>query len=308
MNPLLVIFDRSIFRKFRKIQLKILKVAVFIFILLLLGAAIGLLSKEFGIFDNILHHKNDLDIWTLLFLFIGLFVVLAIHELGHLAAGLIQGFRFELFVVGFIGIKRDDQDRIKLYFNTDLSMFGGMAATSPVDDHIASSKKFANVILAGPLTSLAFALFCFIVAYLFDHSVNSFFFLTGIMSTTIFFATTIPSSTGHFYTDRKRYQRLTGSRKEKDIELALLKIFVTKAKDLPINELNESEIRLITEDKSKLLQYIGYFYLYEYHIKDQEKLKPIKEAMERLRPKIPKQIANQLDKELQKIESSKESK
>ena len=40
------------------------------------------------------------------------FIAIFLHELGHLAAGLIQGFKIQLFVVAFLGIKRQD-DKIK---------------------------------------------------------------------------------------------------------------------------------------------------------------------------------------------------
>ena len=41
------------------------------------------------------------------------FVVLGVHELGHLIAGLVQGFRFELFVVGPLGIRREEEKTLK---------------------------------------------------------------------------------------------------------------------------------------------------------------------------------------------------
>ncbi len=47
------------------------------------------------------------------------FIAIFIHELGHLLAGLIQGFKLQLFVVAFLGIKRVD-DKIEFYFNKEL--------------------------------------------------------------------------------------------------------------------------------------------------------------------------------------------
>jgi hypothetical protein len=47
------------------------------------------------------------------------FFAILLHELGHLVAGIIQGFKIELFVVGFLGIKREN-NKLKFYFNTNV--------------------------------------------------------------------------------------------------------------------------------------------------------------------------------------------
>ena len=40
------------------------------------------------------------------------FLVLAVHEFGHLLTGLFQGFQLQFFVIGFLGIKRKDSNSI----------------------------------------------------------------------------------------------------------------------------------------------------------------------------------------------------
>jgi len=55
-------------------------------------------------------------------------IVVAINELGHLITGLLQGFRFQMYVVRPLGIKRDERsERIVGYINKDLNLIGGLA-------------------------------------------------------------------------------------------------------------------------------------------------------------------------------------
>ena len=83
------------------LKLRTLKHPVLIAMSMLL--ATPLYANMFKIFPK--GEKPSLPIFLLLLL-CALFVALAAHELGHLCAGLIQGFRFELFVVGLLGVRR----------------------------------------------------------------------------------------------------------------------------------------------------------------------------------------------------------
>lgn len=188
-------------------------------------------------------------IFTILF-------VLGIHELGHLVTGLIQGFQFELFVVGPLGVKRED-NKIKVYLNKNLAYYGGVAAVLPVDDNPKNIKKFANVILAGPLSSLVLSIICLIFTYFFNFSGELFVFMAGFTSFGIFLATTIPSKTGTFFSDRKRYQRLISKGKERETEIALLRIIGIYGRDNSYKNVNIDDINLVIQDTH--YQYFGIF-------------------------------------------------
>lgn len=54
-----------------------------------------------SVFENIIFFTS---------IFLAPFLAILLHELGHLVAGIIQGFKTELFVVGFLGIKRKTID------------------------------------------------------------------------------------------------------------------------------------------------------------------------------------------------------
>lgn len=82
-------------------------------VLALLMGALGALSGYYGI--KLLQSEWPIDKFEpqgagekILFIFIAFFavwVVIAFHELGHLSAGLVQGFRTALYTAGFLGVR-----------------------------------------------------------------------------------------------------------------------------------------------------------------------------------------------------------
>lgn len=226
--------------------------------------------------------------------------VLGIHELGHLVTGLIQGFRFELFVVGPLGIKRKD-NKIKVYLNKNLAYYGGVAAVLPVDDNPKNIKKFANVILAGPLSSLVLSIICLLFAYFFNFPGELFVFMAGFTSFGIFLATTIPSKTGTFFTDRKRYQRLMSKGEEREIEIALLRIIGIYGRDNSYKNVNIDDINLIIQDTS--YHYFGLFtkLSYQHETTGSYDVKT-KLDFDELTLTMPKSFVKVIVKELDKLE------
>lgn len=195
-------------------------------------------------------------------------VVLAVHELGHLVAGLAQGFRFELFVVGPLGIRREGE-KAKLYLNKNLGFYGGVAATSPRDDDPANARRFANVLLAGPVASLLFAAFCGAIAVFLDGPLGLLMMTGAAISVAIFFATTIPSRTGMFFTDRKRYQRLIRTGKDQEVELALLRIMGRFSQDNSYRNVREEDIELLRRDEDPYIRFMGLFNLMCFQLEKQ---------------------------------------
>ncbi|MEM9821230.1 MAG: site-2 protease family protein [Bacteroidota bacterium] len=233
------------------------------------------------------------------------FTVIAIHELGHLLMGLWQGFDFQLFVVGFLGIRREEDRSIKVYFNRDWNFFGGVAATAPTEYTPKTLEQLARVMLAGPMASLGLALLALCLAVLTGGVMRMLFFITGLMSLLIVLATTLPEKTGLFYTDRKRYQRLKNGGQAQAIEGALAQANAQKLREQPMTDLPLAQLRKITEDELALVQYLGYFYLYEYHLMTREwnELELVKVKMESLAQKLPKSLIKHFDRELEKLET-----
>ena len=209
-------------------------------------------------------------LFTFLFVtFLGIITALAIHELGHLLTGLAQGFRFEMFVVFLLGIKRTGKGDVKVYINKNIGYMGGIAATVPTDPHADNRRKFARVIIAGPLASLVFALLCFAGLTFAKGALFSFFLIAGASSIGLFFATTLPKKSGMFFTDRARYQRLISKGKSACSEAALLEIMAIAVKDNSCKNLPLEKMRLLQEDDEDFMRFWGYYYEY-YYFKENE--------------------------------------
>ena len=153
-----------------------------------------------------------------------LVVVLGMHELGHLAGGRLAGFRFFLFVVGPLRIRRAAEGAIEVGWNRSLALAGGLAASLPTADHVedpgALRRGVATMVAAGPALSLAFALAAFgldaalgaLNVATGDGPANFFvrdtLIVAGLGSLGIFAATLVPARTSGFYTDGMRLWRL----------------------------------------------------------------------------------------------------
>lgn len=215
-------------------------------------------------------------------IFLAPFLAILLHELGHLIAGIIQGFKTELFVVGFLGIKREN-NKLKIYFNTNIQYFGGVAATSPTkivsDDEL--KVKYKIILISGPIISLFFGVLSFSIFYLFDSAFTSFWGLLAITSFGIFLATTLPEKTGIFFTDRKRFQRLSDKGKIGQIELAFLQIVNQSLLEGNCKNLSLQNIEKMKSDEEKIIQFWAYYFEFQY-FKDNEKIKESENSKSKL--------------------------
>jgi hypothetical protein len=242
---------------------KVIACVVLLFFILLAGYAVG---RGFSIFP-----KGDKPngFLFLLLTITALFVTFAIHELGHLLTGLAQGFRFELFVVGLLGIKRDN-NAIKIYLNKDLGMMGGIAATVPVQQSPANRKKFARMVIAGPVASLLFGIVAFLmIMYSTGGAARGFWIVASACSLGLVLATTLPSKTGIFFTDRARFQRLISKGKAGAVEEAMLSLIAQSTIDSSAKNIELSQARLLQTDDEAFMRFWGYYYEYQ-HYKDNQ--------------------------------------
>ena len=218
-----------------------------------------------------------------------------LHELGHLMAGLIQGFKLQLFVVAFLGIKRED-GKVKFYFNRELQFFGGIAATSPqkVTNHL--KKQFAYILIAGPLFSLIFGALFLLLFSTTDSIFNASLGITGIISSGLFLATTIPSKSGVFFTDRKRMQRLLDKGRIGDIEYSFLKTTSQLLIDSHYKNISIEDLRMIQSDEEPIIQFWGQYYEFKYfeEMGNEKKALSIKNNLSQYKEIIPKTIWNSL--------------
>ncbi|MEP1150647.1 MAG: M50 family metallopeptidase [Balneola sp.] len=228
-----------------------------------------------------------------------IFAVLSFHELGHLIAGLVQGFRFELFVVGPLGVKRE-KDKIKIYLNKNIQYYGGVAATLPVGTSPDNAKKFGNLLLAGPIASILLAIILGGLYYFYDFQFSNVIRIGAMASLGIFLATTIPSKTGVFFTDRKRYQRLTSNGIEREVELAVLRITGSYGRDNSYINVAVDDIEMMVRDDH--YKYLGLFTKLSYQFEKNGSFDTdTKCEFENLSEEMPKSFVKSLKKELEKL-------
>ncbi len=271
-------------------------------ILYVLIFSVAKLSLKFSFVKDLLP-QSQLEIFIFIIgIIVMSFSVIAFHELGHIIVGLVQGFRFELFVVGPIGIKRE-KDKIALYFNKEIGYYGGASATYPINDNNGNVKKFGNILLAGPIASLLFALFCLSISFLIKKPFGIIFFIGFPLSTAIFLTTTIPSRSGMFFSDRKRFQRLNNPGKDRKVELALLNISSRFMIENSYKNVKMVDIDELTTDENSFIKLIGLFTLLCYQIENNGIFEnDIKEQYDSSSLELPKSFVKKLNIELKKHE------
>ncbi len=241
--------------------MRILGWSAFILICIILGYALGSMDLV-----NILKPSSEVSVINLIIsFFIGIFSVLAIHELGHLITGLAHGFQFALYVVGPFGWKKEGTGKITFYWNKDLSMFGGAAATTPKEERADLANVFGRILIAGPLTSLSFSIIFALLSYTTTSSLDFFLFISALLHFGIFLATTLPSKSGFFFTDRKRWQRLHSKGKERESELAILHAMLEESLKGHYKEAKPEILQKLKEDPDESVQLWGDYFLYKHY-------------------------------------------
>lgn len=200
-------------------------------ILTLLGLVIGYLAAKFFSKDT-----NDVSLplaWklgALTLLPLAFFVVIALHEIGHVLAGFLVGFEFRMITVGPFMLEKE-VDKLRFKWNKNLNTAGGLALCLPRNNHRILS-KFMVFALGGPFMSLLLVVLAYVLALLFSINdeiqhlgtflLNSFFNITWIFSFIIFIVTIIPMKSGGFYTDGGRFLNLWRGGAQAKLEATLL--------------------------------------------------------------------------------------
>jgi hypothetical protein len=144
-------------------------------------------------------------------------VVLGVHEWGHVLGGQSAGFRFMMFVVGPIRILRQGH-RIRVGWNTNLSLVGGIASVLPptastISSRVSIEEGMMRFIVGGPIASLVLALLAglpFAVQWVLPEwtglggLLSLFFGATSVMSFIIFCGTATPHHSSGFSSDGAR--------------------------------------------------------------------------------------------------------
>ncbi len=215
---------------------KVLQVVLGFFAPLVLGYLLG---KSGG---DTLHHSRSIPIWAVILgVFPVCFLTLAIHELGHLIAGIYVNFRPYLYIVGPLRIDWNDEAKWHIRLNRNLTFYGGLCVTIPTDtDELLP--RFAQVLLGGPFLSLLFAAISFLAAGIFPGLRTPFAFL-GIMSFGIFVITMLPTRNDAFLSDGARWLQLRRGGPLADRDAALFHLLALYMAERPSAEWPEKALQ-----------------------------------------------------------------
>jgi hypothetical protein len=155
---------------------------------------------------------------TLLFL---TWLVLAIHEAGHLIGGSVVGFRVFQFACGPVMLVREGE-RLRLRLNRVPAHWGGLAGCMPVGTE--DLRRRTGVFVAGgPLTTLLSASVALVLAIaVADAAWTAVLAMFATLSIGILFATLIPATTGGIPTDGARLIRLFRGGPDADRDVAIM--------------------------------------------------------------------------------------
>lgn len=139
-----------------------------------------------------------LELWGVLVILV---LVLAIHELGHVIFGLLNGLQFKFMTAGPITIQKEE-GKMRIRENKRWMYFGGVAMLLPPSVYTPNlSKKWAWMTLGGPLTSFV----CGAVSgYIYMVSYYQFLLYFSVLHFVISLATAIPMK-GIMLSDGKQF-------------------------------------------------------------------------------------------------------
>lgn len=175
--------------------------------------------------------KSTMILMTALFI-PAFFIVIAIHEAGHALAGMMMKFDFKIYVVGpFLWSK--EQNNWKFKWNKNVNMAGGLVVCVPIGTENLN-KRFAIYAAGGPITSLLFSAFSYLLVIVFQtlntannsslQALGFFFLMLTFLSLLIFFATIIPIHSAGFSSDGARMIKMLKGGEATKFEILLLKI------------------------------------------------------------------------------------
>ena len=218
------------------------------------------------------------------------FLCTVVHEGGHVVAGLLQGWKFLLLVVGPLKLYRDEKDdKVKLGIEKNIVLWGGIGGCIPRRESEDNVKGFAITLLAGPMASLILGVLC---------SISFFFHVTifGAMMTfvpiTMGICCLLPNvKTGILYTDGGRFLRIIKGGKTLAEEKAVYECSL-KDQFRPGDHYDAGDIEAMTTSEDFSFQYLGHYYGYLNAKMDQkeEEVQARITNMQNLEAKVPKTI------------------
>jgi hypothetical protein len=188
---------------------------------------------------------------------VGYFIAGIVHELGHVIVGLIQGFRFYMLVVGPIGIVKDLNGKVRIYFEKRVSFWGGVGGTVPQKEESQVLDKFSKILLGGPIFSIIFGAILLPLGVLWE---NIYLVMLGAMPIGMGIVSLIPMRAGAFYSDGGRWFRIRNE-KTRAIEAALLNITMSLVvNDDSHKNISVNDIDTVINSSDAGTRYMGHYF------------------------------------------------
>lgn len=145
-------------------------------------------------------------------------LVLYLHELGHVAGGVLSGYRFVALFCGPLVVSRGGA-RLKAGWNDLWALYPGATMMAPRGGRLPPTRDAVVLYAGGPLASLVVGVLCMAIHFgldldsvkrstiaagthtLGDMIVGDFTLMAGVLSLGIFVATSIPNALGGFLSD-----------------------------------------------------------------------------------------------------------
>lgn len=173
---------------------------------MLVGAAFGfagiMVGRSASDSDWMRMRFDALGPSDLLLLPLTLFIVVLLHELGHLSGGLLRGMRFLLLIVGPLRLRRTISGlRLDWFWNS--GTLGGLAAAMP-DPERPMRGQLLLLVIGGPLASLLLTVLALWLSTAVEGRWSAHLLILGGLSGLIFIATALPTRAGGFLSDGRQ--------------------------------------------------------------------------------------------------------
>lgn len=216
-----------------------------------------------------------------------------VHEVGHVLVGLANGWKFLLLVIGPLGIKADNNGRIRFYLEKQVIMWGGVGCTVPKQANEDNIRIWSWVLLGGPLASIVMSIIFLPWGII---TKNLVLLILGAMSLSmgIICILPLPLKTGILYTDGRRWYRLHKGGQEAAEEIALFKLTENQVVNGGFANINVNDIEPLIRSKDAAVKYYGYYYLFQYYkaMSNTEQMELALAEMAKIKDRVPSLIVN----------------
>lgn len=235
---------------------------------------------------------------------------LFLHELGHVVAGIAVGFRFQLLALGMLRIDRGADDRVRIGWNRDPRLAGGVGGAVPIDTE-RLRPRFAVQVVGGPLASLLVALAAHLALLTWPGAPwipRVTLEWVRLLSAMVGVGTLLPIKNGAFVNDGLRFLRLIGRGPMAEREAGLLVWCAEEAMGIPARERDLASLtRVLAVRDGSMFECQGWLWACA-RARELGRLDEAADALDRARPlaaRAPAELRDSCDREAAAIAAAR---